>query len=113
MAFYGRRQWEYQPKPSTHVIVAAWPGELIWSEALEKGISVKTSSYSRHHVNVTMCKAKLIGNYMNSILAHQEAITDGYNEALCLIRKDMLPKDPVKYFLVKNGKLITPSLSSA
>ena len=83
-------------------------------EALEKGISVKTSSYYRHHVNVTMCKAKANGNYMNSILAHQEAITDGYNEALLLDTQGYVAEGSGEnIFLVKNGKLITPSLSSA
>ena len=83
-------------------------------EALEKGIAVKTSSFSRHHVNVTMCKAKANGNYMNSILAHQEAINDGYNEALLLDTQGFVSEGSGEnIFLVKNGHLITPSLSSA
>jgi branched-chain amino acid aminotransferase len=70
---------------SVHVIVAAWPwGTYLGQEALERGIRVKTSSFSRHHVNITMCKAKANGNYMNSILAHKEAEMDGYDEALLL-----------------------------
>jgi len=116
MAFYGSEAMGISAKSlSTHVIVAAWTwGAYMGQEALEKGISVKTSSYSRHHVNVTMCKAKANGNYMNSILAHQEAITDGYNEALLLDTQGYVAEGSGEnIFLVKNGKLITPSLSSA
>ncbi len=83
-------------------------------EALDKGINVKTSSFSRHHVNSTMCKAKANGNYLNSILAHQEATTDGYDEALLLDTQGFVAEGSGEnIFIVKNGKLITPSLTSA
>jgi len=116
MAFYGSEGMGISAKTlSTHVIVAAWSwGAYMGQEALEKGIAVKTSSFSRHHVNVTMCKAKANGNYMNSILAHQEAINDGYNEALLLDTQGFVSEGSGEnIFLVKNGCLITPSLSSA
>ncbi len=116
MAFYGSEGMGISAKTlSTHVIVAAWSwGAYMGKEALEKGIAVKTSSFSRHHVNVTMCKAKANGNYMNSILAHQEAINDGYNEALLLDTQGFVSEGSGEnIFLVKNGHLITPSLSSA
>ena len=116
MAFYGSEGMGISAKTlSTHVIVAAWSwGAYMGQEALEKGIAVKTSSFSRHHVNVTMCKAKANGNYMNSILAHQEAISDGYNEALLLDTQGFVSEGSGEnIFLVKNGHLITPSLSSA
>jgi branched-chain amino acid aminotransferase len=116
MAFYGSEGMGISAKTlSTHVIVAAWSwGAYMGQEALEKGIAVKTSSFSRHHVNVTMCKAKANGNYMNSILAHQEAINDGYNEALLLDTQGFVSEGSGEnIFLVKNGHLITPSLSSA
>jgi branched-chain amino acid aminotransferase len=116
MAFYGSEGMGISAKMlSTHVIVAAWSwGAYMGQEALEKGIAVKTSSFSRHHVNVTMCKAKANGNYMNSILAHQEAINDGYNEALLLDTQGFVSEGSGEnIFLVKNGHLITPSLSSA
>jgi branched-chain amino acid aminotransferase len=116
MAFYGSEGMGISAKTlSTHVIVAAWSwGAYMGQEALEKGIAVKTSSFSRHHVNVTMCKAKANGNYMNSILAHQEAINDGYNEALLLDTQGFVSEGSGEnIFLVKNGLLITPSLSSA
>lgn len=69
----------------THVMVAAWTwGSYLGAENMEKGIRIKTSSFTRHHVNVTMCKAKANGNYINSMLALREALDDGYDEALTL-----------------------------
>jgi branched-chain amino acid aminotransferase len=83
-------------------------------EAIEKGINVKTSSFSRHHVNSTMCKAKANGNYMNSILAHQEATNDGYHEALLLDTQGYVTEGSGEnIFIVKKGKLYTPNLTSA
>ena len=83
-------------------------------EALTRGIRVKTSSFSRHHVNITMCKAKANGNYMNSILAHQEAAQDGYDEALLLDVDGFVAEGSGEnIFLVRKGKLITPDLTSA
>src|SRR5210317_1162701 len=116
MAFYGAEGMGISAKHlSTHVIVAAWSwGAYMGQEAIEKGINVKTSSYSRHHVNVTMCKAKANGNYMNSILAHHEAKVDGYDEALLLDTQGFVTEGTGEnFFLIKNGKLITPSLNSA
>src|SRR6056300_669427 len=116
MAFYGSEGMGISAKTlSTHVIVAAWSwGAYMGQEALEKGIAVKTSSFSRHHVNVTMCKAKANGNYMNSILAHQEAINDGYNEALLLDTQGYVTEGSGEnIFIVKKGKLYTPTLTSA
>ena len=70
---------------STHVAVAAWPwGAYLGAEGMEKGIRVKTSSFTRHHVNINMCRSKSVGTYTNSILAHQEVAHDGYDEALLL-----------------------------
>jgi branched-chain amino acid aminotransferase len=100
---------------STHVIVAAWPwGAYLGKEALENGIRVKTSSFARHHVNITMCKAKANGNYMNSILAHQEAAADGYDEALLLDVDGFVAEGSGEnIFVVRNGELYTPDLTSA
>ena len=68
-----------------HVMVAAWSWPSYMSpEAKELGIKVRTSSYTRHHVNITMCKAKANGNYINSMLALNEAIASGCEEALLL-----------------------------
>ncbi|MDX9951942.1 MAG: branched-chain amino acid transaminase [Methylophilaceae bacterium] len=116
MAFYGAEAMGISAKTlSTHVIVAAWSwGAYMGDEALEKGIRVKTSSFSRHHVNVTMCKAKASGNYMNSIQAHQEAIQDGYDEALLLDVDGFVAEGSGEnIFIVRRGKLLTPDLSSA
>jgi len=116
MAFYGAEGMGISAKHlSTHVIVAAWSwGAYMGQEALEKGINVKTSSFSRHHVNSTMCKAKANGNYMNSILAHQEATNDGYHEALLLDTQGYVTEGSGEnIFIVKKGKLYTPTLTSA
>ena len=116
MAFYGAEGMGISAKHlSTHVIVAAWSwGAYMGQEAIEKGINVKTSSFSRHHVNSTMCKAKANGNYMNSILAHQEATNDGYHEALLLDTQGYVTEGSGEnIFIVKRGKLYTPTLTSA
>ena len=63
---------------STHIAIAAWPwGAYLGAEGMEKGIRVKTSSFTRHHVNINMCRSKSVGTYTNSILAHQEVANDG------------------------------------
>jgi branched-chain amino acid aminotransferase len=116
MAFYGAEAMGISAKElSTNVIVAAWSwGAYMGQEALDSGIKVKTSSLSRHHVNSTMTKAKANGNYMNSILAHQEATNDGYDEALLLDTQGFIAEGTGEnIFIVKNGELITPSLTSA
>lgn len=116
MAFYGAEAMGISAKTlSTHVIVAAWAwGAYLGKEALENGIRVKTSSFARHHVNITMCKAKANGNYMNSILAHQEAAQDGYDEALLLDVDGFVAEGSGEnVFIIRNGKLFTPDLTSA
>jgi branched-chain amino acid aminotransferase len=116
MAFYGAEAMGISAKTlSTHVIVAAWKwGAYMGQDALDNGIRVKTSSFSRHHVNITMCKAKANGNYMNSILAHQEAALDGYDEALLLDVDGFVAEGSGEnVFIIRNGKLYTPDLTSA
>jgi branched-chain amino acid aminotransferase len=116
MAFYGAEAMGIAAKTlSTHVICAAWSwGAYMGDEALTKGIRVKTSSFSRHHVNITMCKAKANGNYMNSILAHQEAAQDGYDEALLLDVDGFVAEGSGEnIFIIRKGKLYTPDLTSA
>jgi branched-chain amino acid aminotransferase len=99
---------------STHLVVAAWSwGTYLGAEALEKGIRVKTSSYTRHHVNVNMCRAKSVSTYTNSILAHQEVANDGYDEALLLDVDGYVAEGAGEnLFIVKKGKLYTPDLTS-
>jgi branched-chain amino acid aminotransferase len=116
MAFYGAEAMGISAQTlSTHVIVAAWKwGAYMGQDALDNGIRVKTSSFSRHHVNITMCKAKANGNYMNSILAHQEAALDGYDEALLLDVDGFVAEGSGEnIFIIRNGKLYTPDLTSA
>jgi branched-chain amino acid aminotransferase len=116
MAFFGPEAMGISAKTlSVHVIVAAWPwGAYMGAEALTQGIRVKTSSFSRHHVNITMCKAKANGNYMNSILAHKEAEMDGYQEALLLDVDGFVAEGSGEnFFLIRNGTLYTPDTTSA
>lgn len=97
-----------------HVAIAAWQlGSYLGEEGLIKGIRVKTSSFSRHHVNVSMVRAKASGHYINSVLAHHEAVSDGYNEALLLDTDGYVSEGSgVNIFIVKNGKIYTPDLAS-
>jgi branched-chain amino acid aminotransferase len=116
IAFYGSEKMGVSPKgASVHMAIAAWPwGAYLGAEGLEKGIRVKTSSYSRHHINVTMCRAKFSGTYANSILANQEAIEHGYDEALLLDVEGYVAEGAGEnLFIVKNGKLCEPELTSA
>ncbi len=116
MAFYGAEAMGISARTlSTHVIVAAWQwGAYLGQEALDHGIRVKISSFARHHVNITMCKAKANGNYMNSILAHREAEQDGYQEALLLDVDGFVSEGSGEnIFIVRKGKLYTPDLTSA
>lgn len=98
-----------------HVIVAAWPwGAYLGAEGMEKGIRIKTSSFTRHHVNISMCKAKATGHYINSMLALQEAMQDGYDEALLLDVDGFVAEGSGEnLFIVRDGVLYTPELTSA
>ncbi|HGG59676.1 MAG TPA: branched-chain amino acid transaminase [Gammaproteobacteria bacterium] len=98
-----------------HAIVAAWEwGSYLGAENMEKGIRIKTSSFTRHHVNISMCKAKANGHYINSMLALQEAVTDGYDEALLLDAEGYVAEGSGEnIFIVRNGILFTPDLTSA
>ncbi len=116
MCFYGSEGMGLRADNlSTHVMVAAWEwGAYMGQEALEKGIRVRTSSYTRHHVNITMCKAKANGNYMNSMLALQEALECGYDEALLLDNEGYVAEGSGEnIFIVRNGVIYTPDLTSA
>ncbi len=99
----------------THVIVAAWTwGSYLGAENMEKGIRVKTSSYSRHYVNAAMCRAKANANYLNSSMALNEVLKDGYDEAIMLDPEGYVAEGSAEnIFLVQNGALHTPDLTSA
>ncbi|MBK6287742.1 MAG: branched-chain amino acid transaminase [Gammaproteobacteria bacterium] len=98
----------------THVIVAGWEWPSYMDPAArEAGIKVRTSSYTRHHVNITMCKAKANGNYINSMLALREAIDSGCEEALLLDNEGYVAEGSGEnVFVVRNGKVHTPELTS-
>ncbi len=116
IAFYGSEKMGVSPKGAkVHVAIAGWPwGAYLGAEALEKGIRVKTSSFARHHINVTLARAKFSGTYANSILANQEATMDGYDEALLLDVDGFVAEGSGEnLFVVKNGKLYEPELTSA
>lgn len=97
-----------------HVAIAAWPwGAYLGEDGITKGIRVKTASFSRHHVNVSMVRAKASGYYINSILANQEATADGYDEALLLDTDGFVSEGSGEnVFIVNKGKLYTPDLAS-
>ncbi len=97
-----------------HVAIAAWPwGPYLGEEGLTKGIRVKTSSFQRHHVNVSLVRAKASAWYVNSILANQEVTADGYDEALLLDTEGYVSEGSGEnVFIVKEGKLYTPDLAS-
>ncbi|RIX82389.1 branched-chain amino acid transaminase [Acidovorax cavernicola] len=97
-----------------HAMVAAWSwGAYLGEEGMRRGIRVKTSSYTRHHVNITMTQAKSVSNYTNSILANMEALDDGYDEALLLDASGFVSEGAGEnIFVVKNGVVYTPDLSA-
>ena len=98
-----------------HMAIAAWEwGAYLGDDGLEKGIRIKTSSFTRHHVNISMCKAKAVGHYINSILALQEAIDCGYDEALLLDNEGYVAEGSGEnIFIVRDGVIYTPDLTSA
>ncbi len=116
IAFYGSEKMGVSPKGAqVHVSIAAWPwGAYLGEEGLAKGIRVKTSSYARHHVNVSMCRAKYSGTYANSILANMEATEHGYDEALLLDVDGFVAEGAGEnLFVVKDGQIYEPEIASA
>lgn len=116
MCFYGAEGMGLRADNlQVHCIVAAWEwGAYLGEKAQREGMRIRTSSFTRHHVNITMCKAKANGNYMNSMLALQEALTDGYEEALLLDREGYVAEGSGEnIFIIRDGRLITPELTSA
>jgi branched-chain amino acid aminotransferase len=116
IAFYGSEKMGVSPKGAkVRVAIAAWPwGAYLGAEGLEKGIRVKTSSHARHHVNVSMCRAKYSGTYANSILANLEATEHGYDEGLLLDVDGFVAEGAGEnLFVIKNDKIYEPELTSA
>ncbi len=116
MCFYGSEGMGLRADNlKVHVMVAAWEwGSYLGAENMQKGLRIRTSSYVRNHVNSVMCKAKANGNYMNSILALQEALQCGYDEALLLDHEGYVAEGSGEnIFIIRNGILYTPELTSA
>jgi branched-chain amino acid aminotransferase len=115
LAFYGSEKMGVSPKgASVHVAIAAWPwGAYLGEDGLLKGIRVKTSSFQRHHINVSMVRSKTAGHYVNSILANLEATRDGYDEALLLDTQGFVAEGAGEnLFIVRDGQLIEPEMVS-
>ncbi|MBF0610746.1 MAG: branched-chain amino acid transaminase [Magnetococcales bacterium] len=116
LAFYGAEGMGLNPKAcKVHVIVATWEwGAYLGEDGMTNGIRVKTSSYTRHHPNVVMTRAKACGNYPNSILAKTEALSCGFEEALLLDTEGYVAEGSGEnIFILRDGVLKTPPLDSA
>ena len=116
MAYYGAAKLGVAPQADdVQVILAAWPwGAYLGEEGMKRGIRVRVSSFTRHHPNIHMIKAKANGNYLNSILANTEATRDGYDEAILLDAQGYVAEGSGEYiFVVNAGKLYTPALDVA
>jgi branched-chain amino acid aminotransferase len=116
MCFYGSEGMGLRADNlMVHCMVAAWPwGAYLGEENMQRGIRIKVSSFTRHHVNITMCRAKANGNYMNSMLALKEALSCGYDEALLLDAEGyVMEGSGENVFIVREGEIYTPDLTSA
>ena len=117
IVFYGAESMGLNPASCrVHAAVAAWEwGAYLGAEGMQNGIRVKTSSYTRHHPNITMTRAKAVGNYPNSILAKTEALASGFDEALLLDTEGYVAEGSGEniFILNRDGVLLTPPLDSA
>ncbi|TAF99382.1 MAG: branched-chain amino acid transaminase [Betaproteobacteria bacterium] len=115
LTWIGSEKLGVSPKGNKiHLMVAAWTwGAYLGEEGLRRGIRVKTSSFTRHHVNITMTQAKAVSNYTNSILANMEVTDEGYDEAMLLDTAGFISEGAGEnVFVVKDGKIYTPDLSA-
>lgn len=115
LTWIGDKKLGVSPKGNTiHLMVAAWAwGAYLGEEGMRRGIRVKTSSYTRHHVNITMTQAKAVSNYTNSILANMEVTDEGYDEALLLDTSGFVSEGAGEnIFVIKDGAVYTPDLSA-
>jgi len=116
MCFYGSEGMGLRADNlQVHVIIAAWHwGSYLGEDGQKRGIRVRTSSFNRHHVNVTMCRAKANGQYMNSMLALREAINCGCDEALLLDTEGYVAEGSGEnIFIIRDGVMYTPDVTSA
>jgi len=115
MVFYGAEGMGLRADNlKTHMIVAAWTwGAYLGAENMEQGIRVKTASFTRHHVNAAMCRAKANGQYINSMMALNEVLRDGYDEAMMLDTQGFIAEGSAEnIFLVINDELHTPDITA-
>lgn len=115
LVFLGDNKMGLNPEGvNVRAAIAAWPwGAYLGDDGLNKGIRVRTSSFTRHHVNISMTKAKACGYYINSILAKAEAVRDGYDEAILLDPNGYVSEGSGEnIFILYRGTLLTPPLSS-
>ena len=115
LTWIGSEKLGVSPKGNKiHMIVAAWAwGAYLGEDGMKRGIRVKTSSYTRRHVNITVTQAKASSNYTNSILANMEATDDGYDEALLLDSSGFVSEGSGEnVFIIKGGVVYTPDLSA-
>ncbi|MDR2852492.1 MAG: branched-chain amino acid transaminase [Burkholderiaceae bacterium] len=115
LVWIGSEKLGVSPKGNTiHAMVAAWPwGAYLGEDGMKRGIRVKISSFTHHHVNVSMTQAKSVSNYSNSILANREATEDGYDEAVLLDASGFVSEGSGEnIFIVKDGVIYTPDLSA-
>ncbi|HEY0975248.1 MAG TPA: branched-chain amino acid transaminase [Solimonas sp.] len=116
MVFYGSEGMGLRAAGlATHVIVAAWTwGAYLGADNMERGIRIKTSSFSRHYVNSSLCRAKANANYLNSSMALNEVLRDGYDEALMLDPEGYVAEGSAEnIFVISNGVISTPDVTSA
>ena len=115
LVWIGSEKLGVSPRGNTiHTMVAAWAwGAYLGEEGMQRGIRVKISSFTRHHVNITMSQAKAVSNYTNSILANTEALDDGYDEAILLDASGFVSEGSGEnIFIIKDGVVYTPDLSA-
>nr|WP_316642393.1 branched-chain amino acid transaminase [uncultured Roseateles sp.] len=115
LIWIGSEKLGVSPKGAkVHLMVAAWSwGAYLGEDGMKRGIRVKTSSFTRHHVNITMTQAKTVSNYTNSILANMEATDDGYDEALLLDASGFVSEGAGEnLFIINKGVVYTPDLSA-
>jgi len=115
LTWIGSEKMGVSPKGNTiHLMVAAWTwGAYLGEDGMRRGIRVKTSSFTRHHVNITMIHAKAVSNYTNSILANMEATDEGYDEALLLDPQGFASEGAGEnLFIVRKGVVYTPDSSA-
>ena len=115
LTWIGSEKLGVSPKGNKiHLMIAAWPwGAYLGDDGLKRGIRVKTSSFTRHHVNITMIHAKAVSNYTNSILANMEALDEGYDEALLLDPQGFVSEGAGEnVFVVRKGVVYTPDSSA-